>query len=150
MKKETQTEEKKEKTKKSREKIVFVKAKKKSAAARATIKKGTGKVTINKKTLEYMQPEIVKGFIEEPLKLSGELAKQVDIIINAKGSGVMSQAVASRACIAKGLVKFFNDTKLKNAYLAYDRMLLVDDFRRVETKKPLGKKARSQKQKSKR
>jgi len=35
-------------------------------------------------------------------------------------------------------------------FTAYDRTLLVDDVRRVETKKPLGRKARRHKQKSKR
>ncbi len=55
-----------------------------------------------------------------------------------------------RAAIAKALVEYTQNDKLKNAYIKYDRMLLVDDTRRVEPKKPLGTKARKKKQKSKR
>jgi len=62
----------------------------------------------------------------------------------------MSQAVASRAAIAKALVEFTGDEELRNKFLAYDRMLLVDDPRRSEAKKPLGPGARAKKQSSKR
>ena len=62
----------------------------------------------------------------------------------------MSQAVAARASIAKALVGYLKDEKLKKKFIAYDRMLLVDDSRRVEPKKPLGPKARKKKQHSKR
>ena len=62
----------------------------------------------------------------------------------------MGQAVAARAAIAKSILEMRPNEKLKKKFLAYDRMLLVDDSRRVESKKPLGPKARKKKQKSKR
>ena len=62
----------------------------------------------------------------------------------------MGQAVAARSAIAKALFEFKPSEKLRQSFLAYDRLLLVDDPRRVETKKPLGTKARKKKQKSKR
>lgn len=74
-------------------------------------------------------------FIEEPLSIAGSLSKEVNISISVKGSGFMSQAVASRAAIAKALVEFTGDEELRNKFLAYDRMLLVDDPRRSEAKK---------------
>ncbi len=126
------------------------KAKKKQAVARATIKKGSGKIKINKRALELQEPTYLKQFISEPLKIAGSLAKEVDIKVNVKGGGFMSQAAAARSAIAKALLLYSKDNKLRTAFLAYDRMLLVDDVRRVESKKPLGTKARKKKQKSKR
>ena len=79
-----------------------------------------------------------------------DVAKEVDIEINVKGGGVMGQASAARSAIAKSLVLYSKDVKAKQALVAYDRLLLVDDVRRVESKKPLGTKARKKKQKSKR
>ncbi|MBU0635442.1 30S ribosomal protein S9 [Candidatus Micrarchaeota archaeon] len=126
------------------------KAKKKSAIARAVIKKGKGIVRVNKKLLNIMGPPQIKAFIEEPILIAGEKAKEVNIYVHVKGSGFMSQAVAARSCIAKALVAFFKDEKLKKKMLAYDRLLLVDDIRRKEAKKQLGRGARGKKQKSKR
>ena len=54
------------------------------------------------------------------------------------------------ASLAKALFDFKPNEKLRQTMIAYDRLLLVDDPRRVETKKPLGPKARKKKQKSKR
>ncbi len=126
------------------------KAKKKAAVARATIKKGSGRVKINKRSVWLFQPAYLKQFVQEPLEIAGNLAKQVDIEAKVKGGGFMSQAAAARSAIAKALLLYSKDNKLRAAFLAYDRMLLVDDVRRVEPKKPLGTKARKKKQKSKR
>lgn len=126
-----------------------VKSKKKTAVARATIKKGTGKIKINKMNLEIYANGHLKEMILEPVKIAQEAAKEFDIKINVKGSGRISQAVAVRSAIAKALVRA-KGKKLKELYLLYDRALLVDDVRKVESKKPLGRKARKKKQKSKR
>ena len=126
------------------------KAKKKTAVARAVVKKGTGKIKVNKKSIELFQPLYLKKFVKEPIELAGAITKDVDITVTVKGSGMMSQAAAARSAIAKALLLFSKDNKLRAQFLAYDRMLLVDDVRRVESKKPLGPKARKKKQKSKR
>lgn len=126
------------------------KSKKKEAVARAVIKKGKGVIRINKRNLHTIQPKYVYEFIKEPLHIAGKVANDYNIDVHVKGGGYMGQAVAVRAAIAKALVEETGDEKLKGAYLAYDRMLLVDDSRRVEPKKPLGPKARRKKQLSRR
>ncbi len=126
-----------------------VKSKKKTAIARATIKKGSGIIKINKMNLEIYADGHLKEMMKEPVKIAEENAKEFDININVKGSGRISQAVAVRSAIAKALVRA-KGKKLKDLFLQYDRTLLVDDVRKVESKKPLGRKARQKKQKSKR
>jgi len=128
--------------------VINTKAKKKRAVARATIYyPGTGKIRINGYALDvYASNRYVRMIIEEPLVLAGDLAKKVDIYVNVHGGGFMGQAVAVRGAIAKGLAQI--DEDLRDVYLQYDRTLLVDDVRRVEPKKPLGRKARAKKQTS--
>ncbi len=139
-----------EKKKRKRKTGLNSKAKKKEAIARAVIRKGSGKIKINKRDISLFEPKQVKAFIEEPLKILPDLAKEVDIDISVKGGGVMGQASSIRSAIAKSFVLFSKDVKVKQALVAYDRLLLVDDVRRVESKKPLGTKARKKKQMSKR
>ena len=138
-----------EKSKKKRKGLIS-KAKKKAAVARAAIKKGKGIIRINKRNLSTFTPDFVQDLIREPLELAGPVSSEVDIEIAVNGGGFMGQAVASRAAIAKALLEFRPDEKLKKRFLSYDRLLLVDDVRRVESKKQLGPKARRKKQKSKR
>lgn len=139
-----------EKKKKRKGKGITSKAKKKKAVARAVIRKGTGIVRINKRNLETFEPKYLHSFVKEPLDLAESLSAEVDIDIHVEGGGFMGQAVSARAAIAKALVKYSSNDKLRQKFLKYDRLLLVDDPRRVETKKPLGVKARRKKQKSKR
>ena len=128
---------------------MIVRAKKKRAVARAVIKKGKGIVKINHINLDVYATGHVKNLISEPLILAEDVAGEYDININVKGSGFMSQAGAIRSAIAKSIVRA-KGKKYKELFLAYDRNLLVDDVRQVETKKPLGPKARARKQSSKR
>ena len=131
-------------------KAVTSKAKKKKAVARAAIKEGRGRITINKRALETIEPNYVRTFIAEPLILAGEIAKTVDISVNVRGGGFMGQAVSARSAIAKALVRYTKDKALEKKFREYDRLLLVDDPRQKESKKPLGRGARVKKQKSKR
>ena len=129
-------------------KVITTSSKRKTAIARATIKKGIGKVRVNKKPLEIYTPELARLKIFEPLQLMGNRAKKVDISVKVKGGGVMGQADASRTAIARGLVKFFDDKSLRELYLKHDRSLLVNDPRRKEPKHHLGRGARKKRQKS--
>ena len=138
------------KKKKKRKTGLNVKAKKKEAKARAVVMQGTGKIKINSRNISTIQPFYLRKLIEEPLIIAGETGKQFDINVNVSGGGVVGQAMASRGAIAKALVLASRDKKLKESFIKYDRMLLVDDVRKVEPKKPLGTKARKKKQKSKR
>ena len=60
----------------------------------------------------------------------------------------MCQAEAARTAIARGLVAWFDDDDLEQLYSKYDRSLLVNDTRRREPKHPMGRGARSKRQKS--
>jgi small subunit ribosomal protein S9 len=133
-------------------KIILVTGKRKTAVARARVKPGLGVITINDVPLDLWQPEYSRIKIREPLLLAGDLSQKVDIKINVKSGGVSSQTDAIQQSIAKGLVEFFNDEKLKKIYLDYDRNLLVYDPRRTEPHKPSRsrKGARRHKQRSKR
>lgn len=123
-----------------------VKAKKKTAVARAVAKEGTGKVRMNKMNIETISSSYVRSFIAEPVHLAGKLGKEVDIDVTVTGGGFMGQAVAARSAIAKALVQYADDENLHKKMVAFDRLLLVDDPRRKEPKKPLGRGARKAKQ----
>lgn len=122
--------------------------KRKTAIARAVVKEGTGKVTVNKIPIEIYTPELARLKIEEPLTLVPEKASKVDIAINVQGGGVMGQAAAARTAVAKGLVQYYKDEELEAVFRAYDRNLIVNDDRRKLPKNPLGHGARAKKQKS--
>jgi len=122
--------------------------KRKTAIARATVKEGTGRVTINKVPLDTYGPELARLKIMEPLGLVPEKASKVDIIVLVKGGGVMGQAAAARTAIARGLVDFYKDEELDAVFRAYDRTLIINDDRRKLPKNPLGHGARAKKQKS--
>ena len=138
--------------KSEKEKITFATGKRKTAVARARVKLGTGRVTINKIPLDLWEPEYARIRIREPLLMADELSQKVDIKVNVRHGGFSSQAEAVRQAIAKSMVDFFKDEKLKKLYLDYDRNLLVYDPRRTEPHKPSRsrKGPRRHKQRSKR
>ena len=128
-------------------KVINVSGKRKTAVARATLKKGTGKVRINKIPLELFSIEIARLKIKEPLVLAAEVANKVDLEINVQGGGQSGQISAIRLVIGKSLSQF--DERLKEVFNNYDKHLLVADVRRKETRKPNRHgKARSKRQKS--
>jgi small subunit ribosomal protein S9 len=136
----------------AKENFVLATGKRKTAVAKARVKAGTGRITINDVPLDLWQPEYQRLKIREPLLLAGDIVQTVDISVNVRHGGISSQAEAVRQAISKGLVEFFNDQKLKKVYLDFDRNLLVYDPRRTEPHKPSRsrKGARRHKQRSKR
>ena len=129
-------------------KVINTSGKRKTAVARASVHKGNGLVRINKKPVELFEPEIARWKILESVKIASGHMDKININVNVKGGGFMSQANAARTAIAKGLVEFTGDPNLKIAFLDHDRSLLVSDSRRKEPKKPLGRGARKKRQKS--
>ena len=130
-------------------KVLTTSGKRKTATARATVRKGTGIIRINKVPLGIVQPELVRLKISEPLLIAGaEIAKALDIDVDIRGGGIMGQAEAARCAIARGIVNWTNDVALRDAYLAHDRNLLVNDVRVKESKKYGGTGARAKFQKS--
>ena len=122
--------------------------KRKTAVARAVIRKGQGRVRINKVPLEIHAPEMARLKIMEALTLAGSRSDGVDIDVNVHGGGVMGQADAIRTAIARGLVGYYQDEQLEDRIRTYDRTLLVPDTRRKLPKNPLGRGARKKRQKS--
>ncbi|MBN2142536.1 30S ribosomal protein S9 [Candidatus Woesearchaeota archaeon] len=129
------------------DKRITTQGKRKRAIARATIKPGRGRVTINRVDLDVYEPRLYRLRILEPVILAGEVGMQVDINVVVTGGGQSSQADAARLAIGKALAAYH--PKLKKVLLDYDRQLLVADVRRKEARKP-GRhgKARAKRQKS--
>jgi len=129
-------------------KAVVESGKRKSSIARAVAKKGKGVVRINSMNLDVYQSEFIRNIISEPVKMAEKHISKIDISVKVEGGGPMSQAEAARTAIAKAIVSYTNDEELKNMFMEYDRTLLVNDTRRKEPKKPLGRGARKKRQKS--
>ena len=129
--------------------------KRKTAIARASVKKGKGRVRINGSPIEIMQPEMARMKAMEPLAIADAMNRlaKADINVSVEGGGTMGQVDAIRTAIARGLV-FWNDgaegedEQLRDEYLRFDRSLLVNDPRRKEPKHQMGRGARKKKQKS--
>ena len=121
---------------KKKRKTMIVIGKRKKAVARAVVNEGTGKIKINSTPIDVVRPRYVQMRLKEPVTLAGDLAKRVDMNIRVTGGGVWGQADAARTAIANALVQWTKDNKLKEAYIDYDRSLLVSDPRRTEPHKP--------------
>ena len=123
--------------------------KKKTAIARATVSDGEGRVRINSQPVELVDPEVAQLKMLEPFRIaSDDLREEVDIDVTIEGGGVMGQADAVRTAIARGLVDHTSDAELRDAYMEFDRSLLVNDVRQSESKKWGGPGARARYQKS--
>ena len=129
-------------------KVILTSGKRKTAIARANCRAGKGKIVINNMPIKFYQPKVSRTMIFEPIYLAGDWAKIFDIKVKVAGGGVQSQAEAARLAIARALVEFSKDEKVKKDFLIYDRHLLVADTRRKEMYKPGDSKARAKRQKS--
>ena len=134
----------------------------KTSKAVAVIEKGSGKVRINNTPAELVAPDVAKELVLTPLTLVGELRNRVDIDVQVRGGGFMSQAFASAVAISRALTgqeKGGKDPKehpftksvreeIRKKLTEYDRHLLSGDSRQSESKKFGGPGARRRKQKS--
>ena len=141
----------KKKAKVVKPKVLTIAGKRKTSIAKATIKGGTGKIRINNKALEHI-PHLRRLYLMEPLRIAQEVIKdelkKYDISVNVKGGGMESQIEASRLAIGRALVNFTGSNELKDAFVNYDRAILVADVRRKEMRKPGDSKARRRRQTS--
>jgi len=128
--------------------IVLATGKRKTAIARAIIKPGKGRVTVNEFPLEAYGQEIARTKIYEPLLLLGDRSKAMDISVSVAGGGVMGQAEATRTAIARGIAEWSRSAEVRRLLTRYDRSMLAGDPRRSEPKKFGGPGARRRKQKS--
>jgi small subunit ribosomal protein S9 len=120
----------------------------KAAIARAVVRDGKGRVFVNGRALNVYEPELARLKISEPLTLAPEVAKLVDIEVGVKGGGYMGQADAARTAIARGLIEWSGDAKLREMFKTHDWTLIKSDVRFKEPKKPGGPGARAKFQKS--
>jgi len=118
----------------------------KSSVARAYLKEGDGKITVNGKGFqEYFGRQTLQMVVMQPL-VALEQTEKYTININVAGGGPSGQAGATRHAIARALLKVsgeFRPTMKKNGYL-------TRDAREVERKKYGRHKARKRPQYSKR
>ena len=138
---------------------LFASGKRKTAVARAILIEGNGKIIINNKDYKNLQI-FDKLKIEEPLRIAERIfgKNNFDVHINVRGGGEKGQIEAARLALAKVILAFSKQQnpkkplfdELENAFLSYDRTLLVADVRRKEAYKPGDSKARSKRQSSKR
>lgn len=130
-------------------KKLVVSGKRKTAVAKATIEAGRGVVTFNERPLEFLT-NLQRLEISEPLVIAKDVLGKLDfdIALNVKGGGTACQVEAGRLAIAKAIVAFTKSDKVKNAFLSYDRNMLVADTRRKEACKPGDSKARANRQTS--
>lgn len=130
---------------------IVTSGKRKTSIARAIITEGTGRITINKKDYQTLSL-FDKLRIAEPIKIAqqilGDLKFNVEVMV--KGGGEKGQIDAARVALSRALVEGSKSKQLQEAYMNYDRNLLVADVRRKETYKPGDSKARSMRQSSKR
>ena len=117
---------------KPKSKVFFTTGKWRKAVARARVSPGSGRILINSTPLSIWADEPRRLWVREPLIIADEVAGGIDIEVNTRGGGAVGQAEAVRMAIAKGIVTFTRDKKLKQKMLEYDRNLLVYDPRRNE------------------
>ena len=127
----------------------IIPASRKTAKAAAFISQGKGRVFINKKPVEILNPLIARERILTPLEIIGDSRNTIDITVRVSGGGYMGQAEACAIAISKALVVHFKTNKaLRSNITNFDKHLLSGDSRRTETKKFGGPGARRRKQKS--
>jgi len=126
--------------------VINTLGRRKTSVARVYLKKGEGKVTINKRDYkEFFPVSVLQSKVEQAFALT-ETTGQYDVTVNVSGGGINGQAEAIRLGISRALVKI--DPEFKPALKAEG--LMTRDPRMVERKKPGQPKARKKFQFSKR
>lgn len=118
----------------------------KTSVARVFLKKGTGKIVVNGKTVEdYFARETGRMIVRQPLVLM-DMVESFDIQVNVHGGGESGQAGAVRHGLTRALIDYDATLKPTLSKAGY----VTRDAREVERKKVGFRKARRRKQFSKR
>jgi small subunit ribosomal protein S9 len=118
----------------------------KTATARVYLKPGTGKITVNDRSLdEFFGRETGRMIVRQPLD-AVKLHTQFDISVQVDGGGITGQAGAIRHGITRALIDY--DESLRKPLR--DAGFVTRDAREVERKKVGRRKARRGPQYSKR
>src|ERR1700753_1501985 len=118
----------------------------KTATARVYLKAGTGKITVNERSLDqFFGRETGRMIVRQPLE-AVQLASRFDISVKVDGGGITGQAGAIRHGITRALIEY--DETLRKPLR--DAGFVTRDAREVERKKVGRRKARRGPQYSKR
>jgi len=118
----------------------------KTATARVYLKPGSGRITVNDRSLdEFFGRETGRMIVRQPLE-AVKLTGQLDIAVRVDGGGTTGQAGAIRHGITRALIK--HDESLRKPLR--DAGFVTRDAREVERKKVGHRKARRGTQYSKR
>lgn len=118
----------------------------KSSVARVFLKKGSGKITVNGKSIkEYFGRQTSIMICKQPLVLT-ENTETFDVMVNVRGGGESGQAGAVRHGITRALIDYDANLKPQLSAAGY----VTRDAREVERKKVGLHSARRRKQFSKR
>lgn len=118
----------------------------KSSTARVYLQRGSGQITINKKSIEqYFGRETARMIVRQPLELV-EMLDKMDVKVNVDGGGNSGQAGAIRHGITRALMDY--DEELRPALRRAG--FVTRDAREVERKKVGLHKSRKRPQYSKR
>jgi small subunit ribosomal protein S9 len=124
----------------------YATGRRKNAVARVWIKPGTGKYTINGKSLQqYFGRPVLRMVVEQPFAATNSLSK-FDVMCTVRGGGLSGQAGA----ILHGISRALNDFDPLTHTTLRQAGFLTRDSRVVERKKYGRKKARKSFQFSKR
>jgi small subunit ribosomal protein S9 len=118
----------------------------KTATARVYLKPGSGRITVNERSLdEFFGRETGRMIVRQPLE-AVKLMSRFDIAVTVDGGGITGQAGAIRHGITRALIEY--DESLRKALR--DAGFVTRDAREVERKKVGRRKARRGTQYSKR
>jgi small subunit ribosomal protein S9 len=118
----------------------------KTATARVYLKPGSGRITVNERSLDhFFGRETGRMIVRQPLE-AVKLVSKFDITVKVNGGGITGQAGAIRHGITRALLKY--DESLRKPLR--DAGFVTRDAREVERKKVGRRKARRGTQYSKR
>jgi small subunit ribosomal protein S9 len=104
-------------------KAIYSTGRRKHAVARVWLQPGSGKIEINRRTLEsYFGRETSRMVFRQPLELT-ETSGRFDVFVTVRGGGLSGQADAIRHGISRGLTKIdpsFRASLKKAGYLTRD------------------------------
>jgi small subunit ribosomal protein S9 len=118
----------------------------KTATARVYLKAGTGKITVNDRSLdEFFGRETGRMIVRQPLAIA-EVEGRFDISVQVDGGGITGQAGAIRHGITRALIEYDENLRSPLRQAGF----VTRDAREVERKKVGRRKARRGPQYSKR
>ena len=128
------------------EQVYYSTGRRKSSSARVFLKRGSGEITINNRTLDqYFGRETGRMIVRQPLETL-EVLNQFDFNITVSGGGISGQAGAIRHGISRVLIAYDESLRKPLRQAGF----VTRDAREVERKKIGLHKARKRPQYSKR